>query len=1483
MRIRQPQGGSVRFAQAEIAVAVQPRLAGRVDAGGQRRMNAFAGRALTAPLLHAEQDHRGRRLALLQRALSAGVVQNLAFAFDEASIAPIESASQPPLSIDVLRPLLAEACPATLDSGFALSANGEEVLVPQALRFDALALPVMAPGWLLAGEAPPVRPPQADGSVLDSRHLGRSLRAELDAARDIPRAGILVLEAVEHWQVEGADPFDQCERDLEAEAFEDQVRQDAGRLVYYAWPDEWLSLPAPDVAWRNRLAYQIFSREAQLDSAQAMPWHALGVPLALLAFNSAWQPLFADRGAVVRAGGRPRGRALVAMPPSAGPTALRRIAAVGDRFLWQARIEQLAEQLTEARSAGADTAALGAQLPMLPPAGLLPPDAIDVRAKVNRFFASQLDVHATPVPLEQLDLLLEEAAGLAPVDTAVRDRIAVYVPVPQEVFDPHLLVVEQADATGEIGRALARFVDTRGDWLRRRQNLRGKEFVQRRGLEGATATPTLTAADDPQRLEDEAGAPVVPAPAGLLHRSALAQGLHEHALHAAPTPLALRTDDNLYAWVQLDRENPPLQLMLQLEVAGAKYRVCWGANLIALGVEGEASRLQQSASLPNPGTWVRLSVPVDALKLADHEITGLAFTLYAGRACFGPVGLLRGDTEAPWLTSELLKGSRTSGIGEDWDIVDPLDQDAPFEPALGTRITARARESADLADLLDAPDVKSLRIAPSIKRLGDPLGTPEPTLADALTVAALIADHGLRSAVADLSYRIDQADDVINVGYLRAQTDLYRLRQSVLKQTQATRFAVSPALTQIADLDNASATREQLADFYQEIKTDKTILKRPAQAGERAFAAAPTKAAIASRAFTAANIASNATGASLRSTALANAVAAQSVGATSRLSANLGTGLQNDRLLAQSRIDLAGRIADFGPAAPAPPPPVVDADALTGKAEIRTTSIASRMERPRSIEAKDYTVATRYDVVSKLVALGLDMSELTVTGLPVADNTENKPVFDVRTGQPLRTRVKKLADFKGNVAELLDDRDPDPEKSDESSFFYSGVDVSDHTIALLRHAEGVVRRYRDLLEQCTVVLASTEQTLALTAARIGIVERELAEARQDVANARALLAEEVERARGLNALRDGVIAEHVKFLAFARTRVVERAVGDMLSAPVRELDSSLEPDAAPACLADHDDAPADVAAMIDVLRHAPLDWFPALRTHLKLIDRPLVADRLIAALRQPAPVRLSLGTGAVTAQPSRQAALTAVQGNADQVLQARAIAWPQLQVTQAGSVGLNVKLQAIARAASMTDLLAVAAERGELQRRAAAEFERMAAIATCLHARLSGVRAAIRLDWAERFSEFDRVGDLGDLSELPRFGELPREDRDDLRELAGWLRGRADGDNPRAVALMADLVRVCVLAASHSPVGELLGGRLVKPVPLNPGIRLDVLPQLPHKVSLGMQVQLFNGEQLAARAVVEDLVDGVATVRVTQSTGVNLASSLATAVRFVPR
>lgn len=1478
LQVRGPAGGGLRLSAGEMPVAVQPRLSSTTAPDGERRLNAFAGRALTAPLLQAEQDARARRLALLNRALSAGVVNGLGLAFDDA-----------PVDVDLAAPRRM-----SLDAGSGLAAGGEEVVVPAALGFDALALPVVAPPWLLSdADAPPELPltadgvpPVADGSVLLARATGRPLRTLAGLGRPVPRAGLVLLAPIEHRRVDGADPFDQCERDLDAEAFEDQVRQDAACLVYFPWPEEWLPLPAPGTAWRNQLAHRIFEREAALlaagghgEGSQAMPWHAVGVPLALVAFDADWRPLFADRAAVVRAGGRPRG---------------------GPRFLWQARIDQLGEHLTEAAAAGADNTALSRQLRTLPPAGLLPRDAIDARGGRQRFFPSTLDVTAVPLPVEQLDHVFEAAAGLAPVDLAVRDRIVVYVPVPQTVWTPDLLLTEVADADGAIAAAIERDVEARADWLRRRQRQRLQQHALELAADGPVNTdPVLPAADDPARLEDERFDARVSAPAGLLHRSAQVAGLHQHYLDRATQTLALQAGDQLYAWVLLDAEVPPRELMLQWQVGASwDHRAYWGADLIAWGLDGTPSRLQQSTAVPpavpTTGTWQRLVMVPEALGLAGATINGVAFTLFNGQAVFGPCGVLRDGAEVPWLDQATLDSGTQRGDGEAWTLVDDAWRAVPFEAGFNTSTSDGVTRATALAELIADPLVATRELAPVTGDDSKLVPTEaDPALRGFRTLPQLIAANGLRATVADLASRIDEADDAVNLGYLRVQTDLYRLRQTVLKSSQASRFAVSPALTQIADLDNASATREQLSDFYDTVRTGKAVTPPADRTAPPVFTlrsrvvppvqgpAAMAAAAAPDAAAAGSHISSNVGG-------IGMAVGGTNASVGTLAALNLLTSVVQPTpfisvIGAQSSLDLSGlvskgvftggvaRAVDASAAVPTPRT-VTDASALTGKAEIRTTSIASRLERPRAIEAKDFTVATRLEVIGKLASLGLDLDALDVPGIAQTP-AQAQTAFDP-AGQPLRAAPIKLKALRSRFTSLAFDPDPEDKARDESAYFLGGVDLSDHTIAVLRAAEGIVRGYRDALARCTKALAAIDGSLAALASRLALIARELAESRQDVATARALLAEEMDRATALNAQRDAIVDEHVTFLAFARPRASLAPA----ALPWRALDNALEPDAVPACLAAHDEPPGDVAALLGIVRQAPADWFPAVRAHLALLDSHLAADRVLAALN---PVAAAVAVTSVSASTlsaglagslSQKSAFDAVRVQAEVVGRVRAQAQQVAGIAFGGVASLNMglieKLGLIARSAALADLAAAAAGRDELNRRVSAELGRITQVATCLHARLSGVRAAVRLDWAERFSQYDAVGDLGDLSTLPHMAELPRDDRTDIVELAAWLRGRADRDNPRAVALMATLVRVCVLAASHSPAGQLLTGRLLRPVPLNPGVRFEVQPTVVDRLRVGMAVRLFDpalgAAAVAAQAVVADVIAGIAHVQVTQ-------------------
>lgn len=1431
------------MARTEIAVGVQPTVRTVNRDVERRRMNPFTGRALTERVLTGEQAHRSLHIARLNRTLSPGVVQGCDLAF--AALAAGASVNDPPpAELD-----LARARVLVLGEGTGVAATGEEVVVVGEPEIDVLDLPVVAPPWLLDGQpAPPPGPPVA----LETRIVGAALRDVLGRGIALPRAGVILLEPAEFDSLLTFDEralLTQCERDEQAEAFDDEVRQEAVHPVFYAWPEEWLPLPVPDLRWRNRLAHAVFAREAGLGAVAALPWWDFGVPVSLVGFNAAWEPLFADRAAVVRKGGRPLAKRAVT-------------AGSGDRFLWQARIEQLVEHIEEERALGATTEELAVRMRFLPPAGLLPADAVQPRAAVNVFFPPTITLTAAPVPEDQLDTMLEDSAALATIDLQATDDVRVLVPVPNAVFERDLLVVEVPDADGEIARAIGRYGITRSDWLNRRELLRAKERALRVAIEGARVPPLRSLTEDPLRLEPEAAGPIGTPPASApLHRNAAVAGMHQHGFHGA-TALSPAAGDALFVHLFVDFEHPPREVMVQFRVGTSwEHRAYWGENLIAFGADGSASRLR-IGDLPQGGAWMRVQLDPQALGLAGAQINGMAFTVFDGRAAWGMSGLTRADgTQTPWTTRALIEAATRFGDGESWEFVPFVDLAAPLEAAFGFGV---GEDQADAAGARTLPDFDEVVARFGSMRLRSAAATG--AAMSAAPLSRTIEADGLSGAVRALEAAVDRTNDAIDLGFVRVQTDLYRLRQSVLKQSQATRFAVSPALTQIADLDNAVATREQLAEFYNAVRGQPS---GPTEGG----------AAVVG---TSGGAAGGGTSGGGGAGALGGGEIAGGIAFAPMMSNTGGSGTSGMFMLAQplagsalaamlERQNLAARAGTFQLAAPpseiGTPTGVIEAGALTGSVHLRTSSIAARMELPRSIETKNFTVATRIDILGRLRDVPIDLEDLPVAGLSAEG-------FD-DAGQPLRTRTRPLGELLAlpadQLAAALADRDPREDRRDESAYFLGGVDLSDFTIGLLRGLEGRVAGVRTALARCKEALAALQAQLSALRSRLAVVDRELSEARQDVATARALLAEEVARAAAVNARRDGIVRDHVKYLAYARPRIGKR-LQDIAS---RRLDNAFEPDTVPACFAEHAEVPAELAGMLRVVRHAPVRWFPAARAIVfELVDHPALLDALVANLA-PRPA-LALGfTATANALQVAAQAVTAAQAGA--ATQERLQAAEPLRL--AASASLTVRRELYLQAASAADLIG-AIDVAPLSRRAAAEFERIGQIAGCLHARLCETRAALRLTWAERFSQFDVAGDLGDLSLLPRIGEVPEPLREDIVELAGWLRRRADPAIPRAVSLMNDLLRVCLLAASHSPVNQIVSGRVVRPVPLRPGVRFEVQAFLPERVRAGMQVQVFEGAEVAARGVVDDIAGGVAAVRVVEAVQLDYQPGAAATVRF---
>jgi len=123
------------------------------------------------------------------------------------------------------------------------------------------------------------------------------------------------------------------------------------------------------------------------------------------------------------------------------------------------------------------------------------------------------------------------------------------------------------------------------------------------------------------------------------HRSNLTNGLHQHYFNWATATLNVKAGDRLFAYVYLDPAHPPKQVMLQWNDGTWEHRAYWGRSLITYGVEGTASR-RRMGSLPVTGKWAKLQVPAGLLGLEGRTVTGMAFTLFGGRATWDRAGKL---------------------------------------------------------------------------------------------------------------------------------------------------------------------------------------------------------------------------------------------------------------------------------------------------------------------------------------------------------------------------------------------------------------------------------------------------------------------------------------------------------------------------------------------------------------------------------------------------------------------------------------------------------------------------------------------------------------------------------------------------------------------------------------------------------------------------------------------------------------------------
>ncbi len=683
-----------------------------------------------------------------------------------------------------------------------------------------------------------------------------------------------------------------------------------------------------------------------------------------------------------------------------------------------------------------------------------------------------------------------------------------------------------------------------------------------------------------------------------------------------------------------------------------------------------------------------------------------------------------------------------------------------------------------------------------------------------------IGRDGLESFVEQLEEKVKRADGKIDLGFASVQTDIYRIRQMVLGATAATRLATSQTLASIAQGTSAVATKRQLRDFLDALESS------PAGAGDD-----PDPAAEPGHG------------------------AAESPAETGLLD---GAGiLAGDVERSADGTDFAASVYDV-PAASE----VVEQAPVVGQ-PLRTTTVGERLREPAAPEARNFAVANRYEVVrglEELSDLGLSLDDLPIPGVPFAADGRPLPP-DPRTGLPARTTLT-FSQVMPHRSRLLDD--PDPVTTGESGYFNVAVQLADDTVALLRHLEGHAYKLRMALARARRVLKTVKAFRSRAAARLDAVDSGLAEARHDVEVARSLADEEQSRADALNARRRRIVSDQVRFLAFRRLRSVDL----LLDAPARRLEPALAEDPEVVCLAPPIEVPAELQAMIELFREAPLRWFRGLPEILDRLDRPALLYAALSESRQ----RAGQATGPAPGVPGSPAARDPLGESLVRTLDASRRRVDKERAALAGldlagladASWLDVRREA-ERLLAPRDLLAAGLGRPPVVRRVARELDQIARLGACLYAGLGDVPASIRLDWAERLSRFDRPVDLAELSRLPRWQEIESTERRQLQGLVDAIYHRLDHRRQGALALGYELVLVCIVTASHAPVNRLIPGQVEEQAMLRQGGQVKVRVEELADVRIGMPAMFFAAGKTVARGEVENLVGGLATARVTET------------------